>query len=150
RIGYEVKDFQFDFGLVLARERGYLSRAGEFGVTAAAAALADAGIGGYGAGERTAVCLGVGMCSPEFEWYDDVFIPKRFDVVDVWSSVRLFPDQLSSVVARMANAKGGITTIHTACASSGQFLGEAYEQIAYGDADVVVTGGADAMVQPYY
>jgi 3-oxoacyl-[acyl-carrier-protein] synthase II len=150
RIGYEVKDFKFDPGLVLPRERGYLSRAGEFGATAAAAALTDAGIGGYCDGERTAVCLGVGMCSPDNAWYDDVFVPKRFNEVVMREHVRFFPDQLSSIVGRMANARAGITTIHTACASSGQSLGEAYEQIAYGDADVVLTGGADAMVQPYY
>jgi 3-oxoacyl-(acyl-carrier-protein) synthase len=50
----------------------------------------------------------------------------------------------------MVGARGGISTVHTACASSGQALGEAFESIAYGDADLVVTGGADSMISPFY
>jgi 3-oxoacyl-[acyl-carrier-protein] synthase II len=53
------------------------------------------------------------------------------------------------LVANLLGAKGAASTIHTACASSGQALGEAYEMIATGEYDVVMTGGADSMINPF-
>lgn len=152
KIGYEVRDFRLPKGLVRDREEMYLSLAGQFGVVAANEALKQAGLPNSIAyhADRVAVCLGIGMCSPELDWYQDVFQPEKFEDESVTRHIRFFPDQVSSIIARMAGAKGGVTTIHTACASSGQSLGEAYELIAHGDADVVLTGGADSMLHPFY
>ncbi len=152
KIGYEVRDFKLPKGLVREREEMYLSLAGQFGVAAANEALKQAGLTAslVYQPERVAVCLGIGMCSPELDWYQNVFVPERFEDESMTRHVRFYPDQVSSVIARMAGAKGGITTIHTACASSGQSLGEAYELIAHGEADVVLTGGADSMLHPFY
>ena len=152
KIGYEVRDFKLPKGLVRDREEMYLSLAGQFGVVAANEALKQAGLPAslIYQPDRVAVCLGIGMCSPELDWYQNVFVPEKFEDESMTRHVRFYPDQVSSVIARMAGAKGGITTIHTACASSGQSLGEAYELIAYGEADVVLTGGADSMLHPFY
>ncbi len=150
KIAYEVRDFKLPKGLVREREEMYLSTAGQYGVAAAHEAMKQAGAQAHYQPERTAVCLGVGMCSPELSWYEKVFIPKKYEDESVVRHIRFFPDQLSSVIARMAGAKGGVTTIHTACASSGQSLGEAYEMIAHGEADLVLTGGADSMIHPFY
>ncbi len=152
KIGYEVRDFKLPKGLVRDREEMYLSLAGQFGVVAANEALKQAGLPAslIYQPDRVAVCLGIGMCSPELDWYQNVFVPEKFEDESMTRHVRFYPDQVSSVIARMAGAKGGITTIHTACASSGQSLGEAYEMIAYGEADVVLTGGADSMLHPFY
>lgn len=149
KIAYEVPGFRFDPELVEARELEFLNLAAQYGLTAAREAIANAGAHGASP-DRVAVCLGVGMVSPDFEWYDNVFMPKKLGDDSVRRHIRFFPDQLSSIAARMFGAKGGVTTVHTACASSGQSLGEAYEMVAYGDADVVLTGGADCMINPYY
>jgi 3-oxoacyl-[acyl-carrier-protein] synthase II len=151
RIAYEVRDFAFQRDLVLAREEGYLSTAAAYGIQAGHEALRQARLAaGASAPDRTAVCVGVGMCCPDVYFYDEIVTPKRWDDLRVANHIRFFPDQLSSVLARIAGAKGGITTIHTACASSGQSLGEAFDMIAYGDQDVVLTGGADSMIHPFY
>jgi 3-oxoacyl-(acyl-carrier-protein) synthase len=150
KVAYEVPGFELDRELVTEKELGFLNRAAHYGVTAAHEAILHSGLDPKAGGERTAVCLGVGMVSPDFDWYDDVFIPKKFMDKSIKRHIRFFPDQLSAVAARMLGAKGGVTTVHTACASSGQSLGEAYEMVAYGDADVVLTGGADCMINPYY
>jgi 3-oxoacyl-[acyl-carrier-protein] synthase II len=152
KIAYEVAGFRFDAGLVHDDELAFLSRCGQLGVHAACEALAESGLAksqGLVSPERMQVCLGVGMNSPDFSWYDEVFIGALWEDPSVGGLIRYFPDQLSAVVARLAGAQGGTTTIHTACASSGQALGEAYEAIAHGEADVVLTGGSDSMISPY-
>jgi 3-oxoacyl-[acyl-carrier-protein] synthase II len=149
-IAYEVKDFNFSKDLITKDEESFVNRAAEFGIAASAEAWEQAGLNGNVAAERVAVCLGVGMCSPDYSWYDQVVIPEKFSDPSLRNHISFFPDQVSSIIARMIGAKGGITTIHTACASSGQSLGEAYESVAYGDADVVLTGGCDSMIHPYY
>jgi 3-oxoacyl-[acyl-carrier-protein] synthase II len=47
------------------------------------------------------------------------------------------------------NARGNCQTITTACTSSAQAIGEAYRQIKFGIADVMLAGGSDAMINPY-
>lgn len=149
-IAYEVKDFSFDSSHLRGGEAAFMNRAAEFGVTAAAEAWEQAGLAGKNAPHRTGVCLGVGMCAPDYSWYEGVMLPEHFAHETMQHHIRFFPDQISSIVARMIEAKAGITTVHTACASSGQSLGEAYEAVAYGDADVMLTGGCDSMIHPFY
>lgn len=52
-------------------------------------------------------------------------------------------------IAMNYNARGNCQTITTACTSSAQAIGEAYRQIKYGIADVIIAGGSDSMVNPY-
>jgi 3-oxoacyl-[acyl-carrier-protein] synthase II len=47
------------------------------------------------------------------------------------------------------NARGNCQTITTACTSSAQSIGEAYRQIKFNVADVMIAGGSDSMVHPY-
>ena len=46
------------------------------------------------------------------------------------------------------NAQGPNNTITTACAAGTQAVGEAFRLIARGDADLVLTGGADSRIDP--
>jgi len=52
-------------------------------------------------------------------------------------------------IAIKYNARGNCQTITTACTSSAQAIGEAYRQIKYGIADIVISGGSDSMINPY-
>ncbi len=151
RIAYEVKGFNEAQrpSEVAEGDWPFLSAAGKFGVTAALEALAQSGMKGLDP-FRVAVCIGNGMGSPDFSWYEEHYLPGKFDADTYRNHAQFFPEMLTSVIARLAGAKGGTTTVHTACASSGQALGEAYEMVRYGEADLCVTGGADSMVNPYY
>lgn len=150
-MAYEVSGFDDGFLPEGVREGDwpFLNPAGRFGVAAAAEALAQAGLQGLDP-LTVAVCIGNGMGSPDFAWYEKHYLANNFDADTYRRHAQFFPEMLTSIVARMANAQGGATTVHTACASSGQSLGEAYELIRYGEAAMVVTGGADSMVNPYY
>jgi 3-oxoacyl-[acyl-carrier-protein] synthase II len=150
---YEVHDFKLNRqGLENEEHKKLLNRAGEFGWNAAVEAATQSGILSEGSTNplKTAVCLGVGVGSPDLAWHRDVYMTESFAQDDYTPYHRKhFPNTLSTLVANLIQAKGATTTIHTACASSGQALGEAYEMIACGDFDVVMTGGADSMINPF-
>ncbi len=151
KIAYEVRNFSLPRGLVADADRHFLNDAGEYGVHAAHEALLQASLPQSRVDpERVAVVVGNGMGSPDFSWYEKHYIPKEFDAATLTRHAKYYPEMLTSMIGRMARARGGKTTVHTACASSGQSLGEAFDMVRYGQADVVVTGGADSMVNPYY
>lgn len=154
---YQVHDFKLNVTGLGDKNPGaskakFLNRAGEFGWNAAIEAASQAQILQNKKFDpmRAAVCLGVGVGSPELDWHHKVYMTNQF-VGDEQSLYhrKFFPNTLSTLVASLIGAKGATTTIHTACASSGQALGEAYEMIACGDYDVVMTGGADSMINPF-
>jgi 3-oxoacyl-[acyl-carrier-protein] synthase II len=53
---------------------------------------------------------------------------------------------ISTVLSRRKGLRGASMTIQTACASAAQAIGEAFSMIRAGEADVMVTGGADSMM----
>lgn len=153
RIAYEVSAaFALDTAPFRSAEVALLGRAATFGCQAALEAFAEARLerGPAADPERTAVCFGSGAGSLPFSWHERCFLPKAYEGAMVAEVVTSFPFIVSTVLARLANARGGAATVHTACAASGQALGEAFEMIAYDDADVVITGGADSMIEPFY
>ncbi|MCX6124307.1 MAG: beta-ketoacyl-[acyl-carrier-protein] synthase family protein [Proteobacteria bacterium] len=89
------------------------------------------------------------MGCEDFSWYGDV-LPHKLDTdSSVLYYARNYPSTLTTMLAALTGAQGGNTTVHTACASSGQALGEAFDMVASGDCDVVLTGGADSMINPF-
>ncbi len=150
-MAYEVAEFTLAKELVLEHEVPHVSGICAFAVNATKEALEQAKLPVAGpVSDRTAVCFGVGLKCPELAWYDQVHLPRRFDDPSLIPHIQYFPDQMSAILGRLAGAGGGITSIHTACASSGQAMGEAFEQIRSGDVDVVLTGGTDSMISPFY
>ncbi|MGL4952931.1 MAG: beta-ketoacyl-ACP synthase II [Culicoidibacterales bacterium] len=69
---------------------------------------------------------------------------------------RVSPMFISMAIVNMAagniaidlGAKGHCTAVVTACASATHALGDALRMIQYGDADVILTGGAEATITP--
>lgn len=146
-IGYQVQDFKFAGDLVTKKERDLLSRAAMYGCNAAFEALHAAGLPSS-RGERRAVILGGGLGTPDFDWlsrtaYRGVFAREAYR-----DAMKQFPYMLGQVMNRVIGANQAAATIHTACASSAQAIGEAYQSILFDEADVVLTGGADTMLEP--
>lgn len=54
----------------------------------------------------------------------------------------------SGLVSIRFGAKGPINCAVTACAAGTSAIGDAYKTIAYGDADIMITGGAEAAITP--
>ncbi len=69
---------------------------------------------------------------------------------------KISPFTIPAVLANLASghvsirfgAKGPINCTVTACAAGTSAIGDAYKTIAYGDADIMITGGAEAAISP--
>lgn len=149
---YQVLDFKLNLnGFPDASYPKYLNRAGQFGWNAAQEALDQSEILNVQGLRRNrfSVCLGVGMGCEDFDWYGNVLSKNLETDESVLYYSRNYPSTLTSMLSALTGATGGNTTVHTACASSGQALGEAFDMIASGDCDVVLTGGADSMINPF-
>ncbi|MFN7020633.1 MAG: beta-ketoacyl-[acyl-carrier-protein] synthase family protein [Phycisphaerales bacterium] len=58
------------------------------------------------------------------------------------------PNMCLPHVARLLGCRGPSSNCMTACAASTQAVGEAFELLRHGDADVMVAGGAHTMIHP--
>ena len=84
--------------------------------------------------------------------------PATLDYSKVWRNtlesihpltpLKALPNMAAAHIAINYNARGVCQTISTACTSSAQAIGEAYRQIKFGMADVMIAGGCDSMVNP--
>jgi 3-oxoacyl-[acyl-carrier-protein] synthase II len=63
---------------------------------------------------------------------------------------RYHPATLANLLSYRWRALGPLSTINTACASSGQSIGQALHQIRRGDADVMLAGGSDSIAGVIY
>jgi 3-oxoacyl-[acyl-carrier-protein] synthase II len=69
---------------------------------------------------------------------------------------KISPFAIPAIIANLASghvsirfgAKGPINCAVTACAAGTSAIGDAYKTIAYGDADVMITGGVEAAISP--
>jgi len=149
---YQVKDFKLNRQGLTDEDAKFLNRSSEFAWNAAIEAATQSKILDKGQTNpvRTAVCLGVGVGSTPLAWHHGVYMADKLEGDEFVKVHRKnFPNTLSNLVAKLLGAKGATSTIHTACASSGQALGEAYEMVANGEYEVVMTGGADSMINPF-
>jgi 3-oxoacyl-(acyl-carrier-protein) synthase len=159
---HEVTDFAVDDEAILPAARRYLNRPSSFGVQAALEAMRDSGIEGQVAPERFGVSVGasIGAISPvglarmlggnshptglrsigDGRPNDPALAPSETNAL-----LRNHPGTLAALLSSRWHALGPVSTIHTACASSGQSLGQAFLQIRRGEADAVLAGGADSL-----
>jgi 3-oxoacyl-[acyl-carrier-protein] synthase II len=148
-----------------------MSRAAKFAVIAAKEAIEDAGLdtarldpyrfgtsigaGGLGSWDLQHSHKTIQIVSESID-------PNKSDMLNfarVWrntldgmhplSPLKSLSNIPTAHIAMNYNARGNCQTITTACTSSAQAIGEAYRQIKYGIADVIIAGGSDSMVNPY-
>ncbi len=62
--------------------------------------------------------------------------------------LKYLPNMIAAHISLAFNAQGPNNTITTACAAGTQAVGEAFRLIARGDAELVLTGGADSRIDP--
>ena len=97
--------------------------------------------------ERVGVWIGSGIGGMEtFEQQYDVFMNRGYRRVSPFFVPMLIPDMASGQVSIMLGAKGINSCTVTACATGTNSIGDAFKAIQRGDADVIVTGGAEAPI----
>ncbi|MHC1726786.1 MAG: beta-ketoacyl synthase [Syntrophobacteraceae bacterium] len=130
-----------------------------FALWAAKKALSDAGIteapaDGVRSGVALASGLGINCLEDIHRWVgpDRKFDVPRFanelDRVSPESIIRNNSNRPAALISKKFGLKGFNATVTTACASATQALGAAYRAVKRGEADLILAGGADSMLNP--
>src|SRR5215208_1831339 len=150
RFACEVKGFDpLEF-----MERKEAKRADQFtqyAVGAAHQAMRHAGLAEQNGRDpdRIGVIVGSGLGGLKiFEEQHDVYRQRGPGKISPFFIPMFISDIAAGIVSMQFNAKGPNYGTVSACATSAHAIGDAYRTIQYGDADVMITGGAEATVTP--
>ena len=151
RIQAEVKNFELG-DRVDAKQQRYMNRSVTFGMSAALEALEDSG---FQVTEENADLVGVIFGSGaggtdmllEHQRILEEKGPRR---VTPFLVANLIPDACSGHIAIHTGARGPNFAPVSACATGATSIGEAYETVLRGDAQMVISGSAEAVLLPIY
>ena len=145
RIGAEVQDWHPEKRFA-AQELPLLDRVTQYALVAGAEAVAMAGLPS-GLGLRGGVILGTaaGGIQTWEESYRAVFAEGR-NRVSPLVVPRLMHNAPASHLSIRHGLQGPVLAVSSACASANHAMGLALQQIRAGAADVMLTGGAEAML----
>jgi 3-oxoacyl-[acyl-carrier-protein] synthase II len=150
RFACEVKDFD-PLGVMDRKEAKRADQYTQYAVAAADEAMRDAGLAnatGYDP-DRTGVILGSGIGGlKSFEEQHDVYRERGPSKISPFFIPMFIADIAAGIVSMRFNAKGPNYATVSACATSAHAIGDAFRTIQYGDADIMITGGAEATVTP--
>ena len=97
--------------------------------------------------ERMGVNIGVGMGGlPEIESVHNDFLARGFRRITPFFIPEVIANMASGQLSILLNLQGPNLCNITACSSSAHAIGESYRQIQRGDADIMFTGGAEAVI----
>ena len=123
----------------------------QYAMAAAVQAMNDAGLAngtGYDQ-EETGVILGSGIGGlKSFEEQHDVYRERGPSKISPFFIPMFIADIAAGIVSMRFNARGPNYATVSACATSAHAIGDAFRAIQYGDAQVMITGGAEATVTP--
>jgi nodulation protein E len=145
RIGAEVRDWRAE-ELFPVRDLPLLDRVTQYALVAGAEAVAMAGLP-QGLGPRGGVILGTaaGGIQTWEDSYRAVFAEGR-NRVSPLVVPRLMHNAPASHLSIRHGLSGPVLAVASACASANHAMGLAMQQIRLGAADVMLTGGTDAML----
>lgn len=149
RFAGEVK--AFDAAALLGRkESRRMDRYAQFAVAASAQAMADAGLAtGGGAPDRFGVLVGTAMGGMEtIEQGAETMMRQGPRRLSPFFIPMMLPNMAAGDVAIAAGARGPNFATVSACASAAHAIGEAALMISDGRADLMLAGGAEALVTP--
>ncbi|MEM7028721.1 MAG: beta-ketoacyl-ACP synthase II [Chloroflexota bacterium] len=149
RFGGEVKNFEGEaiFGRKSARR---MDRFTQFAVEASRQAIDDAGIGN-GAVDKTRVGTVIGSALGgmiTFLREHDALKERGPRRVNPFFIPMILPDTPAAQLSIEYGFMGPSMSVTSACATGTNAVGEAFEMVARGAADIVVAGGADSLIIP--
>jgi 3-oxoacyl-[acyl-carrier-protein] synthase II len=150
RIAAEVKDFKPE-ELIGRKEARRLDRFSQFAIVAGREAIEDAKIpDDEEFRQRIGAVVGTGIGGIITFWLNS----EKANENGTWSKVTPFfiPMLMSNAapahISMSYGLKGPVFATGSACASANDAICVAYNYIAYGDADAMITGGSEATVSP--
>jgi len=151
QIAAEVRDFDAS-GVLDRKDLRRMDRYIQFGLVAAREAFAQAGLPEHFEGElaeRTGVIIGSGLGGVT-TLFDNVLLmgERGPDRISPFFIPMLIVNMASGLLSMRFGAKGPNSSVVTACATGNHAIGDAMRIIQRGDADVMIAGGAEAIIIP--
>ncbi|MBH9966389.1 beta-ketoacyl-ACP synthase II [[Bacillus] enclensis] len=147
KVAAELKDFDIE-QYVERKEARKMDRFTHYAVAASMMAAKDANleINDENA-HRVGVWIGSGIGGMEtFENQYETFQKRGYRRVSPFFVPMIIPDMATGQVSIMLGAKGVNSCTVTACATGTNSIGDAFKVIQRGDADVMISGGAEAPI----
>jgi len=162
----EVRGYEFEKFIKDPTPHAYSGLNARFALGAAAQAWKQAGLDTFAGFKprRMGIYLGSGEGSLDFEPFaashiaswnaetrtvdDPKWTAAAFATMDRHREVEQEPNMVLSHIASEFGCRGPSSNCLTACAASTQAVGEAFEILRRGDADIMFAGGAHSMIHP--
>ena len=147
KVAAEVKDFDIE-EYIPRKEARKMDRFTHYALAASIMAMKDSNLElDEDLALRTGVWIGSGIGGMEtHEQQFKTFLERGYRRVSPFFVPMMIPDMASGQVSIHFGAKGINSCTVTACASGTNSIGDAFEVIRRGDADVMITGGAEAPI----
>ena len=116
-----------------------VSRVGQMGIVAGKSAMADSGLD-IDSLDKTRVAIIIGATGTN--------LTSDAGTADTYYIIKNMLNSLSAWLSLEWGIKGPNYTVTTACASAAFAIGQAFDLIKLGRADVVITGGTDSYITP--
>ncbi len=149
KIAAEVKDFDIaDY--INKKEAKRMDRYTHYAIAACKMAIEDASLDLQTLDtERVGIILGSGVGGIEtLEKQYEKLVEKGPGRVSPFFIPMMISNMAAGQMAIMTGAKAKNLTVVSACASGTNAIGDAFREIARGDADVMITGGAESPITP--
>ncbi|HDX9579859.1 TPA: beta-ketoacyl-ACP synthase II [Bacillus pseudomycoides] len=145
KVAAEINDFEVE-KYIDKKEARRMDRFTQYAVAASKMAVEDAKLEiTEENGPRIGVWIGSGIGGMEtYEEQFKIFMEKGARRVSPFLVPMMIPDMAAGQVSIALGAKGINTCTVTACASGAHSIGDAFKVIQRGDADAMITGGAEA------
>jgi 3-oxoacyl-[acyl-carrier-protein] synthase II len=149
RVAGEVRDFDID-AYISAKEARRLDTFIHYGTAAGIQAVRDAGLEANPAdAERIGVCVGSGIGGlPMIENGAYGYMARGLHKVSPFFVPGTIINMISGNLSIVFGFKGPNIAMVSACTTGTHSIGEAARIIKYGDADVMVAGGAESCISP--
>ncbi|OKL35884.1 beta-ketoacyl-ACP synthase II [Domibacillus mangrovi] len=147
KVAAEIRDFDPE-QFMEKKEARKMDRFTQYAVAAAKMAVADANLDiNDENAPRIGVWIGSGIGGMEtFENQYRIFLERGYRRVSPFFVPMIIPDMASGQVSIYLGAKGVNSCTVTACASGTNSIGDAFKVIQRGDADAMISGGAEAPI----
>jgi 3-oxoacyl-[acyl-carrier-protein] synthase II len=149
-IAGEIPDFEVD-RYMDRKEARRMPRSSQIALASAIQAVADAGLPDtMPDGERASVVYGTAIGG--LEKVDEgihILRSQGYERVNPFTIPGGIPNLSAFLIARQFQCLGPNSTIVTACATGTQAIGEAAELIRRNVADIVITGGTEALIRDF-
>ncbi|MCM3570003.1 beta-ketoacyl-ACP synthase II [Neobacillus mesonae] len=147
KVAGEAKDFDPE-AFIDRKDARKMDRFTQFAVASALMAVKDADLTiNEENSHRVGVWIGSGIGGMEtFENQFETFLAKGYRRVSPFFVPMLIPDMATGQVSITLGARGFNSCTVTACATGTNSIGDAFKVIQRGDADVMVSGGAEAPI----